>query len=203
MTTMMKTFLVVLLLTLTLSEAFVPAQSRHAVASRSNLFMAPKYDKASQKWTPSKPEEGPEAGYPPINTLLLHGPKPFLQRVFTPDDYEQAVLKYMSGDKCSRDIAQGNMDAYLRSKFGVRRPPTKRKMKTCYPFVFVRLTHVLSYAFNPSDPQDWAANRMEEQTRDFKVDYVTLKPTKVALTVAWSFVVFGYAGFAITHWPTP
>jgi hypothetical protein len=118
MTTMMKTFLV-LLLTLTISEAFVASRSRHAVRvlRSSSLSMAPKYDKKAQKWTPSKPEEGPEAGYPPINTLLLHGPKPWFQRVFTPNDYEQAVLKFMSGDKCSRDIAQGNMDAYLRSKF--------------------------------------------------------------------------------------
>jgi hypothetical protein len=114
MLTMMKTFLV-LLLTLTIAEAFVASRSRHAAGSSSSLSMAPKYDKKTQMWTPSKPEEGPESGYPPINTLLLHGPKPFLQRVFTPDDYEQAVLKYMSGDKCSRDIAQGNMDAYLRS----------------------------------------------------------------------------------------
>jgi hypothetical protein len=118
-TMMTKTFLLVLLLALTTVQAFVASRSRHAllISSSSSLSMAPKYDKAAQKWTPSKPEEGPEAGYPPINTLLLHGPKPFLQRVFTPDDYEQAVLKYMSGDKCSRDIAQGNMDAYLRSKF--------------------------------------------------------------------------------------
>jgi hypothetical protein len=69
--------------------------------------MAPKYDKAAQKWTPSKPEEGPEAGYPPINTLLLHGPKPWFQRVFTPNDYEQAVLKYMAGDKCSWILPKG------------------------------------------------------------------------------------------------
>jgi hypothetical protein len=111
---MMKTFLV-LLFTLTIAEAFVASRSRHAAGSISSLSMAPKYDKKTQMWTPSKTEEGPESGYPPINTLLLHGPKPFFQRVFTPNDYEQAVLKFMSGDKCSRDIAQGNMDAYLRS----------------------------------------------------------------------------------------
>jgi hypothetical protein len=77
-------------------------------------------------------------------------------------------------------------------------------MKACMrPFCFVLVSLTLISIFNPSsDPQDWAANRMEEETRDFKVDYVTLKPTKVALTVAWSCVVFGYAGFAITHWPT-
>ena len=73
--------------------------------------MAPRFDKTQQKWIPTKPEEGPEAGYPASRTLLLHGPRPFFSRVFTPDDYEQAVLKYMAGDKCSRDEAQGNMDA--------------------------------------------------------------------------------------------
>jgi hypothetical protein len=71
------------------------------------------------------------------------------------------------------------------------------------PFCFWFVSLTFFNSSNPLDPQDWAANRMEEQTRDFKVDYVTLKPTKVALTVAWSFVLFGYAGFAITHWPSP
>jgi hypothetical protein len=27
------------------------------------------------------------------------------------------VLKFMAGDKCSRDEAQGNMDAYLASTY--------------------------------------------------------------------------------------
>jgi hypothetical protein len=111
--TMMNCFLV-LLLTLTVAQAFVV--SRQTTGSSSSLSMAPKYDTTTEKWSPSKPEEGPEAGYPPTKTLLLHGPKPYFQRIFTPDDYEQAVLKFMSGDKCSRDVAQGNMDAYLRSK---------------------------------------------------------------------------------------
>jgi hypothetical protein len=115
MTTMMKSFLV-LFMTLSVAQAFVVSRSKSASFS-SSLSMAPKYDKSTQLWAPSKPEEGPEAGYSPSKTLLLHGPKPYFQRIFTPDDYEQAVLKFMSGDKCSRDVAQGNMDAYLRSKF--------------------------------------------------------------------------------------
>jgi hypothetical protein len=84
-------------------------------SSSSSLNMAPKFDKATQKWSPSSPEEGPEAGYGVTKTLLRHGPKAFLQRVFTPDDYDQAVLKFMASDKCSRDEAQGNMDAYMEN----------------------------------------------------------------------------------------
>jgi hypothetical protein len=81
----------------------------------SSLNMAPKFDKATQKWSPTTPEEGPAAGYGIAKTLFRHGPAPFFQRVFKPDDYEQAVLKFMAGDKCSRDEAQGNMDAYLEN----------------------------------------------------------------------------------------
>jgi hypothetical protein len=87
--------------------------------------MAPKYDEATQKWSPTTPEDGPEAGYGPTKTFLLHGPKPFLQRIFTPDDYEQTVYKFMAGEKCSRDVAQGNMDAYFRSKLAQRSSGTR------------------------------------------------------------------------------
>ena len=76
------------------------------------MFMAPKYD--GTKWISTLPEDGPDAGYPPTKTLLLHGPKPYLTRIFQPDDYEQAVLKFMASDKVNRIEAQGNMDAYLR-----------------------------------------------------------------------------------------
>jgi hypothetical protein len=79
--------------------------------SKISLAMAPKFD--GEKWVTTSPEEEPSAGYGAEKTLLLHGPKPFLNRVFQPDDYEQAVLKFMAGDKCSRDDAQGNMDKYL------------------------------------------------------------------------------------------
>jgi hypothetical protein len=95
--------------------AFTAPSATSTRSSLAVLEMAPKYDKATQKWSPTKPEEGPGAGYGVTRTLLRHGPKPFLQRVFTPDDYEQAVLKFMAGDKCSRDEAQGNMDAYLEN----------------------------------------------------------------------------------------
>ena len=76
----------------------------------------PRYDKAAEKWIPTGPNQLPEAGYPPVKTFLLQGPKPFLTRVFQQDDYEQAVLKFMAGDNIvDRDVAQGNMDAYLRN----------------------------------------------------------------------------------------
>ena len=101
-----------LLALLAATQAFV---SQSGGVARSALSMAPRFDKKEQKWYPTKPEEGPEAGYPLVNTLLLHGPKPFLQRVFNPDDYEQAVLKFMAGDKCDRQEAMGNMDAYLNN----------------------------------------------------------------------------------------
>ncbi|KAL7572532.1 hypothetical protein ACA910_000356 [Epithemia clementina (nom. ined.)] len=77
--------------------------------------MAPKFDKATGRWSPSSPAEGPEAGYGPLKSLLLRGPKPFLSRVFTPDDYEQGVYKFMATDKVSREVAQGNMDRYLEN----------------------------------------------------------------------------------------
>lgn len=79
------------------------------------LSMAPRYDKAEGKWLVTSPEEGPEAGYGPGKTLLLAGPKPFLTRLFSPDDYEQAVLKFMAGEKCSREVAQGNLDRYFEN----------------------------------------------------------------------------------------
>eukprot|EP00545_Synedropsis_sp_CCMP1620_P012740 CAMPEP_0119016810 /NCGR_PEP_ID=MMETSP1176-20130426/14505_1 /TAXON_ID=265551 /ORGANISM="Synedropsis recta cf, Strain CCMP1620" /LENGTH=156 /DNA_ID=CAMNT_0006970353 /DNA_START=15 /DNA_END=485 /DNA_ORIENTATION=+ len=77
--------------------------------------MAPRFDKKDNIWIPTGPEEGPEAGYDVWGSLFRQGPSPFLTRVFKPSDYEQAVLKFMAGDKCDRLEAQGNMDAYLRN----------------------------------------------------------------------------------------
>jgi len=95
---------------LAMVSAFAPPSA--TVAARSSaLQMAPKWD--GEKWQPSGPEEEPGAGYGIGKTLLLHGPKPFFNRVFQPDDYEQAVLKFMAQDKCGRIEAQGNMDFYL------------------------------------------------------------------------------------------
>jgi hypothetical protein len=75
--------------------------------------MAPKYIK--DKWVPQSDAEMPSAGYDVFGTLLRQGPQPALTRIFQPDDYEQAVLKFMAGDNCDRNTAQGNMDAYLRN----------------------------------------------------------------------------------------
>ncbi|GKY97668.1 hypothetical protein MPSEU_000725100 [Mayamaea pseudoterrestris] len=79
------------------------------------LLMVPKYDKKLAKWSPSTAADRPEAGYGIGKTLLLRGPKPFFHRLFQPEDYEQAVLKFMALDKCDRIEAQGNMDAYLEN----------------------------------------------------------------------------------------
>jgi hypothetical protein len=96
-----------LLLILGATQAFLsPNSGGISGVGNTGLAMAPRFDKKTQKWYPTKPEEGPEAGYPVSRTLLLHGPKPFFQRVFNKDDYEQAVLKFMAGDKCDRDEAQ-------------------------------------------------------------------------------------------------
>ena len=75
--------------------------------------MAPKFEEG--KWIATEAEDGPEAGYPAVQTLLMHGPKPWFTRVFQPDDYEQAVLKFMVQDKVGRVQAMGNMDCYLRN----------------------------------------------------------------------------------------
>ena len=106
--------LITFLLTLSAAKAFVPrsAAVRH---SSSQLEMAPKFDKQAGRWITTSPEEGPEAGYDIMQTFLMHGPKPAFNRVFTPDDYEQAVLKFMAGDKVSRIEAQGNMVSFTNS----------------------------------------------------------------------------------------
>jgi hypothetical protein len=105
-----------LLLLPTFALAFVvPSTISGTKPSRYGLAMAPRFDKTENMWVPTKPEEGPEAGYDAWGSLLRQGPSPFLTRVFKPNDYEQAVLKFMAGDKCDRLVAQGNMDAYLRN----------------------------------------------------------------------------------------
>merc|ERR1719443_496394 len=78
--------------------------------------MAPKFDRASQKWFATDPEkEGPSAGYGPVGSLYRAGPVPFLQRLVNADTYEQGVLKYMAQEGCGRVEAQGNMDAFLEN----------------------------------------------------------------------------------------
>jgi hypothetical protein len=127
--------------------------------SSTTLSMAPRFQNG--QWVATSDEEGPSAGYDTVGTLLRHGPKPFFHRVFQSDEYEQAVLKFMAGENCDRNTAQGNMDAYLRN------------------------------------PQDWMFNRMEEQKRGNKFDYVTLEPSKIVLTSIWSVIVISATGRAL------
>jgi hypothetical protein len=153
--------------------------------------MAPKYDEATQKWSPTTPEDGPEAGYGPTKTFLLHGPKPFLQRIFTPDDYEQTVYKFMAGEKCSRDVAQGNMDAYFRSKLAQRSSGTRNLQS------LPRISLTVLFSSWPSDPPDWAYNRMEEEKKGIKIDYTKLDSKTAIKTVVWSVIVVGLVGRTI------
>lgn len=76
-------------------------------------MVGPKFDKNINKWVVSSPDEGPEAGYGPLGSLLRQGPLPFFNRVFKADEYEQAVLKFMAGDQADRMRAQAEMDSYL------------------------------------------------------------------------------------------
>lgn len=78
-----------------------------------DLCMAPRFDKSSGKWYATTEEE--KSDYGPIGTLIRAGPLPFINRLTKPDDYDQAVLKYMALEGCSRKEAQGNMDAYLEN----------------------------------------------------------------------------------------
>jgi hypothetical protein len=75
--------------------------------------MVPKY--VGNKWVPQTEEDMPSAGYDLFGTLIRHGPKPALTRLTSPEEYEQAILKFMATDQCDYITAQGNMDAYLRN----------------------------------------------------------------------------------------
>ena len=85
-------------------------------SSSSTLFMAPRYDKETKRWSPTSPEEEASAGYSPFGSLLRQGPVPFFQRLRDPDGYDQGVLKMLANENfASRDEAPGNMDAYLQN----------------------------------------------------------------------------------------
>lgn len=84
--------------------------------SSTTLFMVPRYDKETKRWSPTSPEEEASAGYSPFGSLLRQGPVPFIQRLRDPDGYDQGVLKMLAIENfASRDEAQGNMDAYLQN----------------------------------------------------------------------------------------
>ena len=68
----------------------------------------------------------------PIGSLYRAGPKPFFTRIFNPETYDQAVLKYMAQDgSCDRKEAQGNMDAFLDNPqdWGYQKMEEKNKGK--------------------------------------------------------------------------
>ena len=81
-------------------------------ASASSLAMVPRFDPSEQKWFASSEDESASANYGPVRSLLRHGPKAFFVRVTQPDQYDQAVLKFMASDKVGRWEAQGNMDRF-------------------------------------------------------------------------------------------
>eukprot|EP00581_Thalassiosira_minuscula_P018734 CAMPEP_0183714092 /NCGR_PEP_ID=MMETSP0737-20130205/8761_1 /TAXON_ID=385413 /ORGANISM="Thalassiosira miniscula, Strain CCMP1093" /LENGTH=199 /DNA_ID=CAMNT_0025942997 /DNA_START=115 /DNA_END=714 /DNA_ORIENTATION=+ len=118
----------VLLLVVTVATALVGSTSAFAPdsysklnvritssPSSSSLSMAPRFDTSTERWFADVPEEMNGSSYGPIGSLYRAGPKPFLQRIFNPDTYDQAVLKYMAQDGCDRKEAQGNMDAFLEN----------------------------------------------------------------------------------------
>lgn len=49
--------------------------------------------------------EGPEAGYNIVGSLYRAGPMPAITRLTNPENYEQAVLKFMAKEKCDRVVS--------------------------------------------------------------------------------------------------
>ena len=102
--------------------AFAPQQRMAAAPSKQSanaLFLSlfarkPTYNKTTQRWEKAPDDDGIYP-YDPIGSLLRHGPSPFFTRISNPDEYEQAVLKYMATANVSRAEATGNMDAYLNN----------------------------------------------------------------------------------------
>lgn len=73
----------------------------------------PKYNQKTSLWEPSPETESQPYG--PFGSFLRGGPAPFVIRSLKPDDYDQAVFKYMAQTSCSRAEAQGNMDAFFNN----------------------------------------------------------------------------------------
>ncbi|KAL7481718.1 hypothetical protein ACHAW6_007394 [Cyclotella cf. meneghiniana] len=108
----MTTIAVAVLTLLGSSSAFVPTAPWNAATQ---LNMAPRFDRSTGRWFTDDPSEQAGSSYGPIGSLYRAGPKPFLQRIFNADTYDQAVLKYMAQAGCDRKEAQGNMDAFLEN----------------------------------------------------------------------------------------
>lgn len=108
---MTKIYITILsLLCLTLSSAFGPGTKRK---SKANL---PTFDAATEKFVPP-PNVSARQFYGPISTVIKAGPVPAITRIFSAEEYEQAVWKYMV-DAQETDVkrAQGNMDAFFASR---------------------------------------------------------------------------------------
>jgi hypothetical protein len=63
-------------------------------------------------------------------------------------------------------------------------------------------SHALVFSFIRPDPGDWAYNRMEEERRNYKIDYVTIDNKQIALTAVWSIIVVAIAArsaYALSH----
>ena len=111
----MRTYLVALSLLCLVSAALGFAPVRPQVPTDTSLN-AVKYDKKTNRWFTDDPaNEGPEAGYDIVGSLLRSGPKAPIVRLTNPDKYEQAVLKYMAQDGVGRMEAQANMDQFFEN----------------------------------------------------------------------------------------
>eukprot|EP00970_Alexandrium_tamarense_P005489 scaffold904_cov201-Alexandrium_tamarense.AAC.22 len=108
----MIAFPIQLLLLCSTSFAFAPIANNAVFTSN---LEAVRFDKTSNLWITDDPEEKDGSSYGPIGSLYRAGPKPFLSRIFNAQTYDQAVLKYMAQDGCSRIEAQANMDAFLEN----------------------------------------------------------------------------------------
>jgi len=85
----------------------------HIPSSSSSSLSMVSFDRQTGRWNADSDEETAEAGYGLAGSLLRSGPLPCFKRVTNPDKYDQAVLKFMAGDLCDRNEAQGNMDAFF------------------------------------------------------------------------------------------
>jgi hypothetical protein len=90
-------------------EAIIsPRRRRTQWSSSSSSFQVNMVKFNGEKWVAEKPDETDETGYPVLNTLFLHGPKPFFTRVFQPNDYEQVRTIYGSSS-----ISGGALSSHL------------------------------------------------------------------------------------------
>ena len=112
------TFCLSLLFQSSITTAFSPptpiAARRISYALSAKKSSKPSFNKSTGRWdAPANYNE--EETYGVVGSLLRQGPGPFIVRITKPDDYEQAVLKYMASENCSRVQAQANMDAYFNN----------------------------------------------------------------------------------------